>query len=54
MTGGKWAYAARAGVGTALATWGAGACGLVYSMFLHKGKVNVYEVISGILAALSK
>lgn len=53
MTGGKWAYAARGGVGTALATWGGGAFGLVYSMFLHKGRVDVYEIISAVIASLS-
>jgi ammonia channel protein AmtB len=54
ITGAKWAYAARGGVGTALSTWGAGAFGLFYSMFLHKGKVDVYEIISAVIASLSK
>lgn len=54
MTGGKWDYAVRAGVGTALATWGGGACSLIYSMAKNKGRVDVYEVISGILASLSR
>lgn len=54
MTGGKWAYGARAGVGSALATWGGGAVSIIYSMFRHKGKVDVFEVISGILSSLSE
>jgi ammonium transporter, Amt family len=54
VTGGKWHYAARAGVGTALATWGAGTFGIFYSMCLHKGKVDVFEVVSGIISALSE
>jgi len=54
VTGGKWDYAVRAGIGTALATYGAGACSLIYSMIKNKGRVDVYEVISGILASISK
>ena len=54
ITGGKWHYAARAGVGTAVATWGAGTFGIAYSAFLHKGKIDVFEVISGIICALGK
>ncbi|KAG5673238.1 hypothetical protein PVAND_003301 [Polypedilum vanderplanki] len=52
MTGGKWAYAARGGCGTALATWGAGAFSIIYSMVRNKGRVDIYEVVTGILAAL--
>lgn len=54
VTGGKWAYSARAGVGTALATMGAGAFSILFSMFKNKGKVDVFEVISGILASLGE
>jgi ammonia channel protein AmtB len=54
ITGGKWHYAARAGVGTAVATWGAGTFGIAYSSFLHKGKIDVFEVISGIICAMGK
>jgi hypothetical protein len=54
ILGGKWQYAARAGVGTAVSTWGAGAFGIVYSTYLHKGKVDVFEVVSGIICALGK
>lgn len=54
ITGGKWDYAARAGVGTTLATMGAGAFSIIYSMLKNKGKVDVFEVISGILASLGE
>lgn len=54
MTGGKWGYAARAAVGSALATWGAGTVGIVYSMMKNKGKVDVFEVLSAIMSALSE
>jgi ammonium transporter, Amt family len=54
LTGGKWHYAVRAGVGSALATWGAGCVSIVYSMKKHKGKVDVFEVLSGILSSLSE
>lgn len=52
VTGGKWQYSARAGVGTTLATMGAGVFSILYSMWKNKGKVDVFEVISGILASL--
>jgi len=52
ITNGKWHLAARAGVGTTLATMGAGCFSIIYSMLKNKGKVDVFEVISGILASL--
>lgn len=54
VTGGKWHYAARAGVGTALATWGAGAASIFFSMYKHKGRVDIYEICTGIISALSE
>lgn len=42
------------GVGTAVATWGAGFAGILFSMSRNKGKVDVFEVISGIVSALSE
>lgn len=54
ITGGKWQYAARAGVGTTLATMAAGVFSILYSMYKNKGKVDVFEVISGILASLGE
>lgn len=54
VTGGKWQYAARAGVGTTLATMGAGVFSVLFSMWKNRGKVDVFEVISGILASLGE
>lgn len=54
VANGKWEIAARAGVGTTLATMGAGVFSVLFSMWKHKGKVDVFEVISGILASLGK
>lgn len=52
ITGGKWEAAARAGAGTTLATMSGGMAAIFYSLIKHKGKVDVLEVICGILAAL--
>jgi ammonium transporter, Amt family len=54
IAGGKWHYAARGGVGTALCTWGAGTFSILYSMYLHEGRVDVFEVISSVLSGLSE
>lgn len=55
ITGGKWEIAAKAGVGTTLATMGAGAFSILFSMWKNKGKkVDVFEVVSGILASLGE
>ena len=52
LTAGKWANSARAGVNTVLASMGAGAFSILYSIFMKRGQVDVFEVISGILASL--
>lgn len=52
VTNGKWEFAARAGAGTTLATMSGGMTAILFSLWRHKGKVDVYEVVSGILAAL--
>ena len=52
ITAGKWAYSARAGVNTVLATMGAGAFSILYSTVMNRGQVEVFDVISGILASL--
>lgn len=54
ITNGKWEFAARAGAGTTLATMGGGMTSILCSLTKHKGKVDVFEVISGILSALGK
>lgn len=52
LTAGKWSYSARAGVNTVLASMGAGAFSILYSIFRNRGQVDVFDVISGILASL--
>lgn len=54
VTGGKWEFAVRAGAGTTLASMVAGCASLLFSIIKHKGKVDVYEVISGVLSALGE
>lgn len=54
MTGGKWDLAARAAVGTTMASIASGFTGMMFSMVKHKGVVNVFEVLNSILAGLGK
>jgi ammonia channel protein AmtB len=54
VTGGKWEYAVRAGINTALFSWGGGAASILFSMARHKGTVDIFEVVSGVLSALGK
>lgn len=54
VSGGKWEYALRAAIGTALASWGAGFVSIIYSMKRNNGKVDIFEVISGVLSGLSE
>lgn len=54
ITGGKWEMAARAGAGTTLATMSGGLTSIIFSLLKHKGKVDVFEVVSGILSALGE
>lgn len=54
VTGGKWEFAVRAGAGTTLASMSGGIASLLFSIIKHKGKVDVYEVISGVLSALGE
>jgi ammonium transporter, Amt family len=49
---GKFQLAARAGAGTTLATMGAGATSLIISFIKNKGKINVSEVLFGIMSSL--
>lgn len=52
ITGGKWELAARAGAGTTLASMSSGMTSIIFSLIKHNGKVDVFEVISGILSGL--
>lgn len=54
VTDGKWEFAARAGAGTVLASISSGLTGIIFSMIKHKGKVDVFEVITGVLSGLGK
>jgi ammonia channel protein AmtB len=54
ITGGKWEFAARAGAGTTLASMSAGMTSILFSLLRHKGKVDVFEVISGVLSGLGE
>lgn len=54
ITGGKWEFAARAGAGTTLASMVGGFSSLLMSIARHKGKVDVSEVIAGVLSALGE
>lgn len=54
LTEGRWELAARAGVGTSLASMAAGLTSMLYSYIRHDGKIDVYEVVSGILSGLGE
>jgi hypothetical protein len=54
LNSGKWEFAARAGVGTTLASIASGFTALMFSMAKHKGKVSVLEVVNGVLAGLGE
>jgi ammonium transporter, Amt family len=52
LTNGKWEMAARAGVSTTLCSMSSGFTAIVYSVSRHNGRVDVFEVISGVLSGL--
>lgn len=54
LTDGKWEAAARAGAGTTLATMAGGVTSILFSLIKHKGIVDVFEVVSGIISALGR
>jgi ammonia channel protein AmtB len=54
VTGGKWEFAARAGAGTTLASMSAGMTSMMFSLAKNKGKIDVFEVMSGILSGLGE
>lgn len=49
---GKFQLSARAGAGTTIATMGAGATSLLISLVKNKGKIDVSEVLFGIMSSL--
>lgn len=54
IANGKWGAAARAGAGTTLATFSGGMTSIIFSLVKHRGKVDVFDVVSGVLSALGK
>lgn len=54
ITNRKLGLAARAGAGTTLASMSAGMTGIFISLTKHKGKVDVFEVVSSVLSGLGE
>lgn len=52
MSGHKWIYSARAAVMTMLASFGGGFFATVYSYIKNAGKVDILDLINGILCSL--
>lgn len=52
MSGAKWQYAARAAVMTMMASFGGGTFAVLYSMYRCNGKVDIFDLINGILGSL--
>lgn len=52
VTGSKWSYAAKAAVMTMLASFGGGMFALPWSLSKNKGKVDIFDLINGILGSL--
>lgn len=54
IANGKWELAARAGAGTTLATMAAGCTSIFFSLFKHHRKIDVAEILAGIMSSLGK
>ncbi|XP_035900791.1 putative ammonium transporter 2 [Anopheles stephensi] len=52
VSGAKWAYAARAAVMTMMGSFGGGSFSIIYSMINNDGRMDVVDLINGILASL--
>uniref|UniRef100_A0A6B2E7W1 Ammonium transporter n=1 Tax=Phlebotomus kandelakii TaxID=1109342 RepID=A0A6B2E7W1_9DIPT len=52
VSGAKWQYAARAAVITMMGSFGGGTSSVMYSMFKNDGRMDVVDLINGILGAL--
>lgn len=48
----KWQYAAKAAVMTMMSSFGGGSFSLLYSLIRNKGKLDILDIINGVLAAL--
>lgn len=54
IANGKWELAARAGAGTVLATMAAGVTSIFFSLYKHNRKIDVAEILTGIMASLGR
>ncbi|KAF5290991.1 hypothetical protein FQA39_LY14522 [Lamprigera yunnana] len=52
LSGSKYQFAARAAVMTMIASFGGGCVSLAYSMYRLKGKIEVIDIINGVLGSL--
>uniref|UniRef100_A0A1B0GNF3 Ammonium transporter AmtB-like domain-containing protein n=1 Tax=Phlebotomus papatasi TaxID=29031 RepID=A0A1B0GNF3_PHLPP len=52
VSGAKWQYAARAAVMTMMGSFGGGTFSVIYSMLKNDGKMDIVDLINGILGAL--
>jgi ammonia channel protein AmtB len=52
ISGSKWIYSARAAVMTMLGSFGGGSWSVLYSFIKNDGKVDILDLINGILASL--
>ncbi|CRL04219.1 CLUMA_CG017324, isoform A [Clunio marinus] len=52
VSGSKWIYSARAAVMTMLASFGGGFWAVMYSLFRNEGRVDIFDLINGILGSL--
>ncbi|EAT40941.1 AAEL007373-PA, partial [Aedes aegypti] len=52
VSGAKWIYAARAAVMTMMGSFGGGSFSIIYSMVRNEGRLDIVDLINGILASL--
>ncbi|GJQ76090.1 hypothetical protein Trydic_g1841 [Trypoxylus dichotomus] len=52
LSGDKWQYAARAAVMTMMSSFGGGSVSIVYSLLKNRTKIDVMDIINGILGSL--
>ncbi|XP_055550402.1 putative ammonium transporter 2 isoform X3 [Wyeomyia smithii] len=52
VSGAKWVYAARAAVMTMMGSFGGGSFSMIYSMARNEGRLDIVDLINGILASL--
>ncbi|XP_055639594.1 putative ammonium transporter 2 isoform X2 [Toxorhynchites rutilus septentrionalis] len=52
VSGAKWIYAARAAVMTMMGSFGGGSFSIIYSMIRNEGRLDIVDLINGILGSL--